>query len=157
LLCSSYTSSLNENREISKQTSQSEYPYLNGLRLLLVDDNEDCLDMVMYVFKEYQTQVITTQSVDEALKTIEEWKPDVLISDICMPDKDGYSLIRFIRNQEAKQGGFLPAIAVTGYACLESGSEVLKAGFQAFFCKPFDPDKLVATVAKLTQRNLLVK
>ncbi|RCJ27005.1 hypothetical protein A6770_02220 [Nostoc minutum NIES-26] len=72
-----------------------------------------------------------------------------------MPDKDGYSLIRFIRNQEAKQGGFLPVIALTSYVHSEDSTKALNAGFQEFIHKPFDPNELVATVAKLAQRTLL--
>jgi CheY-like chemotaxis protein len=117
----------------------------------MVDDNIDCLYLVQVIFEDYQAQVKTVTSVDEAIEAIEESKPDVLISDICMQGKDGYSLIRSIRLKEVLEGGFLPALALTGYAHPQARTKALEAGFQELILKPFDADQLVAEVAKLTR------
>ncbi len=93
----------------------------------------------------------TVTSVDEAIEVIEECKPDVLISDICMQDKHGYWLIRFIRIKEALQGEFLPAVALTSSAYPQARIKAFNAGFWEFILKPFEPDELLAEVAKLTR------
>ncbi|MDF5730506.1 MAG: response regulator [Rhizonema sp. PD38] len=140
------------------QTAQSNSPFsvLDGLRVLVVDDNADNLDLVKIIFEEYQAEVKTAVSVNKALEVIEKWKPDILISDISMPSKDGYSLIRSIRIKEAQVGGFLPAVALTACLSLENSRQAFKAGFQMFIPKPFDSDELVEVVAKLTGRTVEV-
>jgi CheY-like chemotaxis protein len=135
----------------SLKTPQVDKSSLSNLRILVVDDNIDCLYLVKVIFEDYQAQVKTVTSVDQAIEAIEESKPDVLISDICMQGKDGYSLIRSIRRKEAKIGGFLPALALTGYVYPQARTKAFEAGFQELILKPFDPDKLVAEVAKLTR------
>lgn len=138
-------------REQLMQTLQSKFRLLDGLRLLIVDDNIDTLKLVAFIFEDYQVQVRTAVSVDEAIKVIQEWKPDMLISDICIPGKDGYSLIRSIRSLEAEEGGFLPAVALTGYLFPDDYIQAFNAGFQMYISKPFDPDELVAIVAQLAK------
>jgi CheY-like chemotaxis protein len=144
--CDSYTE-----ESTFLKTPQVDFSLLGNLRILVVDDNIDCLYLVQVIFEDYQTQVKTCRSVDEAIEAIEKSKPDVLISDICMQGKDGYSLIRSIRLKEAKIGGFLPALALTGYAYPQGRTKALEAGFQELILKPFDADKLVAEVTKLTR------
>ncbi|MBD2730853.1 response regulator [Nostoc sp. FACHB-892] len=143
-----------KDREFLKQIPQSQSPSLNGLRVLVVDDNDDCLCIVTFILSDYQAQTKTATSVDEAIEAIEEWKPDIVISDIGMPDKDGYSLVSFIRNKEASMGGFLPAIALTSYVYPEDISEAIDAGFQEVICKPFEPNELVVVVARLTGQTI---
>lgn len=137
------------------QIAQSNSPssVLDGLHVLVVDDNADNLNLVKIIFEEYQAEVETAASVNEAIEVIEKWKPDILISDISMPEKDGYSLIRSIRIKEAEVGGFLPAVAITGCMFLENSRLAFNAGFQMFIPKPFDSDELVEVVAKLTGRT----
>lgn len=141
---------LEKDRYFLEQIHPKESSSLNGLRVLIVDDNEDCSCVLKFVLEDYQAQTKVAGSVDEAIEAIEEWKPDVVISDIRMPGKDGYSLVRSIRNKEAFEGGFLPAVALTSYAYSEDCSEAFNAGFQSLIRKPFEPDELVAVVAKLT-------
>jgi CheY-like chemotaxis protein len=143
-----------KDREFLEQIPQSQSPSLNGLRVLVVDDNDDCLCIVTFILSDYQAQTKTATSVDEAIEAIEEWKPDIVISDIGMPDKDGYSLVSSIRNKEASMGGFLPAVALTSYAYPEDISSAIDAGFQEVIRKPFEPDELVAVVARLTGQTI---
>jgi signal transduction histidine kinase/ActR/RegA family two-component response regulator len=123
---------------------------LDGVRALLVEDNLDTLEMLKFIFAESGAEVIAAASVDEALDSLDRFKPDVLISDIAMPDRDGYDLIREIRSREPEQGGKIPAVAVTAYARAEDRVRVLAAGFQMHIAKPIDPDELIAVVASLT-------
>ncbi|MBW4566103.1 MAG: response regulator [Mojavia pulchra JT2-VF2] len=144
-----------EERMLLEQIPPSKSPSVNDLRVLVVDDNDDSLSLVTFIFEDCQAEVKTATSVDNAIQVIEQWKPDVVISDIGMPGKDGYSLIRFIRNKEANCGGFLPAVALTSYVYPEYLNEAMDAGFQSVICKPFELYELVATVAYLAQRTFL--
>ena len=146
------TSRLNTFGDLHPQKGRS----LNGLRVLVVDDNADNLTLVKAIFEEYQAKVKTVASVNIAFEIIEKWKPDILISDISLPENDGYLLIRSIRIKEAEVGGFLPAIALTGYLSLENSRQAFNAGFQMFIPKPFESDELVEVVAKLTGRTIEV-
>jgi CheY-like chemotaxis protein len=80
---------------------------------------------------------------------LEREQPDVLVSDIGMPDQDGYALIRQIRQRETDHGGFLPAVALTGYARASDRTRILAAGFQTLVTKPLDPVELTAVIATL--------
>lgn len=121
---------------------------LDGLRVLVVDDDTDNLDLIKFVFEEYNAQVTSAASASEALQGITELKPNILISDIAMPQQDGYSLIRQVRNltEQIRQ---IPAIALTGQASVEARNLALKAGFSTHIAKPFDPDMLIAIVSQL--------
>lgn len=141
-----------ENYQIPQRNFPS--PVLGGLRVVVVDDDVNNLDLLEMIFEQYQAEVKTAGSVDEAIEVIEEWKPDVLISDINMPNKDGYSLIRSIRIKEAEVGGFLPAVAVTGGVLPENRSLAFNSGFQMFILKPFYSEELITVVAKLTGRTV---
>ena len=151
--CNSYPE---ERREFLSQIAQtqSNFPSLEGLRVLVVDDNAQTLELVEIIFEEYQALVKTAASMDEAIDAIEEWKPDVLITDISMSGKDCYSLIRSIRIKETEVGGFLPAIALISSVLPKNRSMAFNAGFQMFIPKPFDFDELVGIVAKLTGRTV---
>lgn len=129
---------------------------LKGLRVLVVDDNADNLLLLKAILEEYELQVITATSVDEALAAIVRVKPNILISDIVMPHKDGYSLIRQIRNLSTEQLRQLPAIALTGCATQEASFLALDAGFEMYETKPIDPDKLVAAIAYLAASTLTI-
>ena len=124
----------------------------NGLKVLVVDDNEDYQVLLTVIFEEYKAEIKIAASVDEAIKMMEEWQPDVLISDICMKEKDGYSLIRSIREKDKLEGTFLPAVVLTTYP--EKRVEALEAGFQDVILKPFEPDELVRLVAKLSSATI---
>jgi hypothetical protein len=123
---------------------------LDGVRVLLVEDDPDTLDMLKFIFDEIGAEVIAATSVDEALDALERFRPDALVSDIAMPDRDGYDLIREVRSREPERGGKIPAVAVTAYARAEDRVRVLAAGFQMHVAKPIDPDELIAVVSSLT-------
>jgi signal transduction histidine kinase len=122
---------------------------LDGLRLLVVDDDEDSRDLIGCILEEQGATVHRAASAGEALLLLEEKRPDVLLSDIGMPDVNGYSLMRRIRGMPPQRGGETPAIALTAYTRAVDGERALEAGFQAHVTKPVDPDRLAAVVADL--------
>ncbi|MEG4091641.1 ATP-binding protein [Microcoleus sp. Pol12B4] len=131
-------------------------PTLEGLQILVVEDEADALELLSTILGKYGADVIAVASVKEALTIIEtatDRSPDVLVSDIGMPDEDGYSLIRKLRQLEAQRGGRLPAIALTAYARNDDRQQALLAGFQMHLTKPVDAAELVAVVASLTGRT----
>lgn len=123
----------------------------NGLRLLVVDDNIDTLELITAIFEVLNTQVMTATLTHNVLTIITEFQPHILISDISMPDEDGYSLIRKIRTYKDPQVQKIPAIALTGIAYQASLTQAIDAGFTTYLTKPFDPDDLIAVVANLAQ------
>ena len=127
-------------------------PSLRGLKVLVVDDEPDTRELIREVLKECGSEVITSQSVAEALVALEEHKPDILISDLGMPDEDGYSLISKIRALPDDRGGQIPAAALTAYARAEDRMRVLRSGFQFHLPKPVDSAELVTVVATLARR-----
>ncbi|MEG3906268.1 ATP-binding protein [Microcoleus sp. B4-C5] len=131
-------------------------PTLEGLQILVVEDEADALELLSTILEKYGAHVMAVASVKEALSIIEtatDRSPDVLVSDIGMPDEDGYSLIRKLRQLEAQRGGRLPAIALTAYARNDDRQQALLAGFQMHLTKPVDAAELVAVVASLTGRT----
>ena len=127
-------------------------PRLDGLRILVVDDSADGRTLTSLVLTQAGASVKAAASVREALQMLEAERPDALVSDIGLPDGDGYGLIRQIRQYEAEHGGFLPAVALTGYARAEDRARILAAGFQAHVPKPVEPVELAAALATITHR-----
>ncbi|AVH69117.1 PAS domain-containing hybrid sensor histidine kinase/response regulator [Nostoc sp. 'Lobaria pulmonaria (5183) cyanobiont'] len=127
------------------------FSVLNGLQILVVDDNADTRELIAFILEQSGAQVTAVNSVGEALEALGRLKPDVLISDIGMPDEDGYSLIRKVRAQEAEQGEKIPAVALTAFARDEEHKLALQAGFQVHVSKPIEPEELVKVVANLTK------
>ena len=125
-------------------------PRLDGLRILIVDDSADGRTLTSLVLSQAGASVKAVASVREALKMLEIERPDVLVTDIGLPDEDGFALVRHIRQSEAERGGFLPAIALTGYARAEDRVGILAAGFQAHIPKPVEPVELAAVIANIT-------
>jgi signal transduction histidine kinase/ActR/RegA family two-component response regulator len=125
-------------------------PRLDEVRILVVDDNADGRTLTSLVLTQAGASVKAVASVREALQMLEVERPDALVSDIGLSDGDGYELIRQIRQYEAEHGGFLPAVALTGYARAEDRARILAAGFQAHVPKPVEPVELMAAVATIT-------
>jgi len=127
-------------------------PSLQGLKVLVVDDEADTRELISEVLRECGSEVITSNSAADALVALEEHKPDILISDLGMPDEDGYSLISKIRALPDERGGQIPAAALTAYARAEDRMRVLRSGFQFHLPKPVDSAELVTVVASLAGR-----
>ncbi|ACC80851.1 response regulator [Nostoc punctiforme] len=119
---------------------------LNGLQALLVDDDRDSREFIAFLLEQYGAQVTEAESAHEALSTLGQAKFDLLISDIGMPDMDGYTLIRQIRKQPSDRGGEIPAIALTAYAGEIDQQLALAAGFQQHISKPIELDVLMQTI-----------
>jgi signal transduction histidine kinase/ActR/RegA family two-component response regulator len=125
-------------------------PRLDGLRIVVVDDSADGRALTSLILTQAGASVTAVASVREALQMLDVEPPDALVSDIGLPDEDGYGLIRQIRLYEAEHGGFLPAVALTGHARAEDRARILAAGFQAYVPKPVDPVELTAAIATIT-------
>ena len=128
-------------------------PRLDSVRILVVDDHDDGRTLTTLVLTQTGATVEAVASAREALQLLDVQWPDVLVSDIGLPDEDGYSLIRQIRLRERERGGSLPAIALTGYARADDRQRALAAGFQAHVAKPVEPAELIATIAEVTGRS----
>jgi PAS domain S-box-containing protein len=126
-------------------------PQLKGLRVLCVDDEKDARELLVAVLEQCDADAVAVASAEEALTTIEEFKPHILVSDIGMPEQDGYELIRRVREREVlHQQKRMPAVALTAYARVEDRLRALSAGFQMHVPKPVEPAELAAVIASLT-------
>lgn len=123
---------------------------LDGLRVLVVDDEADAREFIAAVLESYGVSVRAVASAAAALEELERFHPDMLLSDIRMPGGDGYSLIRQIRALEALQGGHIPAAAITAYLD-EDRENSLKAGFEAYLHKLAQPSEWIEMVAQLAK------
>jgi CheY-like chemotaxis protein len=123
--------------------------YLRDLRVLLVDDEPDARDLLSQMLTNYGAEVKTCASAAEALQTLDEWRPDALVSDIGMPGEDGCELLRKIRAREPELGGRIPALALSAYTRSEDARRALAAGYQIHVPKPVESDLLAATIASL--------
>jgi PAS domain S-box-containing protein len=127
-------------------------PALLGVRVLLVEDDTDTLEMTKVFLKKNGAEVIAFSSAAAALEMLKGSRPDVIVSDIGMPEIDGYELMRRVRSLGAEAGGLIPAIALTAYATDADRLQALRAGFQTHVSKPVDPDALLAAIATLAAR-----
>ncbi|GAB4151013.1 MAG: hypothetical protein Fur0046_30260 [Cyanobacteria bacterium J069] len=127
---------------------------LSRVRVLLVDDDTDTRNLIAYTLEQAGAQVVTAMSAMQAMQALEQSAFDVLVSDIGMPEMDGYRLIRQIRARPADQGGNLPAIALTAYAGEMNQQQAIAAGFQRHVSKPVDPADFVAIVAELSGQEV---
>jgi PAS domain S-box-containing protein len=120
---------------------------LDGIRLLVVDDEPDTREYVTRLLESHGAVVTAAASAVEALSLFRRDRPDMLISDIGLPEIDGYDLMRRIRQEDASAGGHTPAIAVTAYARAEDRTRALRAGYQGHIAKPVEPAELVSAIA----------
>ncbi len=126
---------------------------LHGIRLLVVDDDAEAREMMRRAFSAHGAQVQTASSSADALCQFQANPPDVLISDIGMPEEDGYTLIRKIRSLPSKYGGAVPALALTALARAEDRAQAMSSGYQAHLAKPVEMTDLTAKVAALAGRS----
>jgi PAS domain S-box-containing protein len=140
--------------EESKQQPQ----ILSGLRILIVDDDPDAREISSIVLKQQGARVTQTASANEAFAFLSdvapEFLPDLLISDIGMPDEDGYTLMRRVRALPLAQGGNIPAVALTAFSGVEDRRRALDSGFQAHLAKPIEPNELIKVVSEVSKRAL---
>jgi PAS domain S-box-containing protein len=126
---------------------------LSGLHVLLVDDDADTLQLMSTALTSRQATVTAVSTAREAMKEIKVNKPDVLISDIAMPEEDGYGLIAKVRSLKVDEGRFIPAVAITAYAKDEDRERALASGFQIYLAKPVELSELVSVVARAARRE----
>ncbi|GAB4382908.1 MAG: hypothetical protein Kow00121_43840 [Elainellaceae cyanobacterium] len=124
---------------------------LHQITVLVVDDNADNCEFIKTALEQMGAQVEAVSSGHEVMSYLQRQRPDVFVSDIAMPDEDGYSLLRRVREFEQKKGITIPAIALTAFAKQEDQARALAAGFQMFLAKPVDPFKLAQAIAQLAK------
>jgi CheY-like chemotaxis protein/anti-sigma regulatory factor (Ser/Thr protein kinase) len=137
----------------SAETRFTDIGSLEGLRVLVVDDEAEARQIISTVIERTGAEVQTCTSAREAMPKLLEWRPDVLLSDIAMPDEDGYAFIRRVRALPIDKGGRTPAAALTAYARDTDRKQALAAGFQMHIPKPISAGELVMMVALLSGRH----
>ncbi|MBN3963332.1 ATP-binding protein [Nostoc sp. NMS8] len=138
---------------IAALNSASASENLAGIQILVVDDDDDTRDLHTFVLEQAGAKVIAVTSAKEALQVLADSEPDFLLSDIGMPETDGYMLMQQIKVLQAKQAKQMPAIALTAYAGEINQQQALTSGFQKHLSKPVEPDELVKAIASLIGRS----
>jgi CheY-like chemotaxis protein len=126
---------------------------LYGFKVLVVDDDVDTRELIEWVLKRAGADVTTASSAAEALQALDGSRFHVLVSDIMMPEEDGYSLLRRVRALPPERGGRIPAVALTAHSLVQDRLQSLRAGFQTHVPKPLVPEELVEVVASLGYRT----
>ena len=141
-------------REIERRRSLGgERVSLDDIHVLLVEDDEDSRKLLSVMLKQHGAEVTSASSAADAYRLFNEKLPDVLISDIGMPEQDGYELMRRIRELPVEKGGLIPALALTGYATRRDRDLSLSAGYHRHIAKPIEQGELVAAIASLVGRQ----
>jgi len=135
--------------ELGELREQREMPALDGLHVLVVDDEDEAGKLVRSVLTQLGAEVRTVTSVAEALKTLRQFPADIVVSDIAMPGEDGYALMRRLREIEPELGRQIPTMALTGYGRPEDRTRILASGFQRYIQKPVEPLELARAIAAL--------
>jgi len=135
----------------SQSIAELNLDVLSGLKVLTVDDQQDTREMITLALGRYGAEVRASDSASTALKMIEDWKPDVVVSDIGLPEMDGYDFMRRLREIEG-DGERIPAIAVTGYAGALDESKALNAGYVLHLSKPIELNELAKAIARVSRR-----
>ena len=126
---------------------------LRGVRVLIVDDEADARELMRMILRSSGADVTAAANAEEALEQVEQWRPDILVSDIGLPGDDGYVLIQKLRQRQGDYGRSMPALAVTAYARAEDRTRALSAGFQLHVAKPLEPADFVAAIARLVSKD----
>jgi signal transduction histidine kinase/ActR/RegA family two-component response regulator len=149
----SYTPTFDDRMRLIAPDGALPSAILQGVHVLVVDDEEDARVLLQTALSGYGADVSTAASVAEALTAIDRRPPHVLLSDIGMPNEDGYALIRRLRARAADAGGMIPAVAITAYASPRDRHEAVASGYQAHIAKPFEPDDVARIVARLRDEH----
>ena len=128
-------------------------PELEGIRVLVVEDEPDARDLLRQLLEQCGIEVTDASSADKALSAIDQQRFDAIVSDIGLPDTDGYTFLRTLRARPAARGGRIPAIALSAYTRLHDRTEALDAGFHFHVAKPVDATELLAILASLIRRR----
>lgn len=137
-----------QNQPAQTQNVYREHP-LAGVRVLLVEDELDIADLLLFILQEAGAEVTWVTQADEALFHVNQNCPDILVSNVRLPRQDGDWLIRQIRATETESSQHLPAIAVTSYTREFAASRMLEAGFEEFLPKDFESGQLISTILRL--------
>ncbi len=146
---------VNENTPTVAVAEASDYasadcpPTLENLKVLVVDDEPDARQVLTVIIENCGAQVTTAQSAREALEALARFRPDIIVSDIGMPDEDGHALMRKIRTLSPEEGGRIPAVALSAYAREEDRMNALLAGYHIHIAKPVNPAELLAVIGSL--------
>ena len=136
-----------------KAKTQAQETNLSGVRVVVLDDSADNRFLIKQVLESMGAEVKEVESVSNALKLLQHFRPHIILSDISIPEEDGFSFIRKLRQLPREKGGEIPAIALTAYASLEDARKVLAAGFQAHLPKPIDILRLGSVVAEFAKEK----
>ncbi|OKH32714.1 hypothetical protein NIES2101_40510 [Calothrix sp. HK-06] len=136
--------------DYSDEFEESEQLVLAGVKVLVVDDEPDARELIRCVLEDALANVITAGSAIEGLELVKQEAPDVIVSDIGMPDEDGYQFIKKVRSLPIEKGRKIPAVALTAYARAEDRKRTLLAGYQMHITKPVEPSELIAIISSLT-------
>lgn len=142
-----------ERRELERRRNRKGSVRLDDVHVLLVEDDDDSRKLLGAMLKRHGARVTSTKSVAEALSALPTDVPDLLISDIGMPDEDGYDFIRKLRALPPEKGGQIPAIALTGYASRKDRERALAAGYNQHMAKPIEQADMIAALAALIGRG----
>lgn len=126
---------------------------LQGVKVLVVDDEPDSRELLMTILTQCGSDVRCSDSAANAMQEVRDWNPDLLVSDIGMPIEDGYSLIRRVRKLKSKRAKDIPAVALTAYATDEDRLQALSAGYQIHVAKPIEPESFVSSIAAMLGRK----
>lgn len=136
-----------------RRNAKSKKVRLDDVRVLLVEDDDDSRKLLATMLKQHGADVISAATAADAFRLFCDNRPAILISDIGMPEEDGYELIRRIRGLAAEKGGLVPAIALTGYATRKDRERALSAGYQRHIAKPIEQRELIAAIANLVSKK----
>jgi len=127
---------------------------LKDIRILVLEDEKDTRDLLGYVLESHGASAILAENVAEALELCRRERPDIVISDIGMPEYNGYAFIAALRKADRPEIRVIPAIALTAYATTTDRDIALSSGFNRYIAKPFDPAKVIQMVKELHERRL---
>jgi CheY-like chemotaxis protein len=137
----------------SQKTRSDSIPSLVGLSILIVDDDADSLEFLSILLEQAGATVTTVSSAQAALAVLEQQRFNLMLSDIGMPEMDGYMLMQTVRSGLPDRGGRMPAIALTAYAGELDQQRATLAGFQQHIAKPLDPNVLLRSISSLLKRG----
>lgn len=143
----------NEPLPLKQDPFEGENLSLSGVKVLVIDDELDARELIKQILIRCHASVTTATSAAEGLELLQTEKPVLIISDIGMPEKNGYQFIRDVRNLPAESGGMTPAIALTAFARPEDKISAMNTGYQGYLTKPVEPGELIATVSSLVKRK----